>query len=389
MKMAEKQADPKKTEDKKKVFLIVGGALLILALLGTGIFFATSSSKPSRARQNTLILAKDYVERGEFQRALDLLDKLLIEDASDEEARALRDMAIDAARLSANEKDAAAAEAVKSGQDSVSSAISQIGKAVESAAKVASQSPQANAERERAEDARRKALEEARAKSEAEAAARAAEDASRKAAAEAENQRRKAQDEELARKSKELQNQVRIVNDLVTQGRKLIREGSYSKADEVFSEAVSRVPSGETRFQAQKQAEIGDAYYEGFARDREGKEGQASLKEAIRYARDAIKTDSGQALPHYTLGKINGDLKQWDNAVTELKESSRLDPNNYLYAYELGRAYFNARKFADARQAFETASSLKMTLSRLGITWVVPSAFLEKGMKPLQPTVRQ
>ena len=55
------------------------------------------------------------------------------------------------------------------------------------------------------------------------------------------------------------------------------------------------------------------------------------------------------ALPYYTLGKINSDLNQTDNAITELKQAASLDPKDYLYSYALGIAYFKARRYEDAR----------------------------------------
>ncbi|MFA6505469.1 MAG: tetratricopeptide repeat protein, partial [Treponemataceae bacterium] len=352
-------------KDNKKIIIaiVVGVALLLTVGIGSFVAFGGGAGKQ---RSNTLTLAKEYVDRGEYQRALDLLDKLLIADASDKEARALRDSAIEAKRKAEGDRSAAEEAARKGGEKSMNTALDKIGRAVESASKVASQSPQAAAKaaeeanrRAQAEDARRRAADEEKAKAEAAAARKAEELAAQKAALEAEAARKKAQAEELARKSKEVQDRMRIVNDLVTQGKKAINEGKYGDADKTFTEAISRVPDGENRFQAQKLAEIADSYYDGFKRDPNGKEGQESLKNAIKHARDAIKADPGQALPHFTLGKINGDLKQWDNAISEFKESTRLDPKNYLYSFELGRAYFNARKFADARQAFEASAAMK------------------------------
>ena len=46
-----------------------------------------------------------------------------------------------------------------------------------------------------------------------------------------------------------------------------------------------------------------------------------------------------------------------DLAVTELEQAVKLDPNNYLYAYELGKAYFNVKKFEEAQRAFESVTT--------------------------------
>ena len=83
--------------DKKKLFIIGGGALALALILGLA-FFAFRGNGGGR-RDNTLRLAGEYIEKGEYQRALDLLDRLLIDDPDDEAARALRDEALEGKRL--------------------------------------------------------------------------------------------------------------------------------------------------------------------------------------------------------------------------------------------------------------------------------------------------
>ena len=84
--------------DKRKA-LIIGGAGLLILLLGLLAFFllkspgdgAAPAEDPAAAkRANIMTLARDYMEQHEFQRALDLLDGLLIEDANDQEVRDLQ-----------------------------------------------------------------------------------------------------------------------------------------------------------------------------------------------------------------------------------------------------------------------------------------------------------
>ena len=92
--------------DRQKI-LLIGGGVLLLIFLGLGGFFLLNKDQPETAetvvvdqtRQNTLLLAEEYLERGEFQRALDLLDSLMIKNAGDEEARLLRDRILEARKL--------------------------------------------------------------------------------------------------------------------------------------------------------------------------------------------------------------------------------------------------------------------------------------------------
>ncbi|MDR0642400.1 MAG: hypothetical protein LBG07_08075, partial [Treponema sp.] len=84
----------------RKKIIIIGAISLGVILLGTGIFFLVRAlSRPGGdLRQNKLSLAREYVEAGEYGRALDILDGLLIENSDDQEARDLRDQAVRASR---------------------------------------------------------------------------------------------------------------------------------------------------------------------------------------------------------------------------------------------------------------------------------------------------
>ena len=83
----------------KKMIMIIGGAALVLIIAVVIILLQTCSkneeplqedtSLVNQRRDNILKLANSYMQAGEFNRALDLLDGLLIENPDDEDARAL------------------------------------------------------------------------------------------------------------------------------------------------------------------------------------------------------------------------------------------------------------------------------------------------------------
>ena len=75
------------------------GATADIALSEQAVAASAAQAERNRIRENTLALARENIARGEFQRALDLLDRLLIEDFLDEEARILRNDALENARL--------------------------------------------------------------------------------------------------------------------------------------------------------------------------------------------------------------------------------------------------------------------------------------------------
>jgi hypothetical protein len=243
---------------------IGGGALLALLILGGVLIFGrgkkeapadsvepAGSGGPAVAldaggadaagvdakRQNILRLAREYIEAGEFRRALDLLDGLFIEDPQDPLVRELRDRAL---------REQHAAE--QAAADTAAAAIAAAGR---------------NGGLSAAEQAeRRRAADEERLRQEADAASRAAAEAERKAAADAEAARRRAEEEELARQGRELQARMRAVNDLVSQGRAGLRKDDLEGAAQAFEEARSKIPPGETRFEAQKLADMAEGYYD-------------------------------------------------------------------------------------------------------------------------------
>ncbi len=75
---------------------IIPGALLITAGIIIGIvFFAMSANNAPSRVENILTLAKDYIEQAEYDRALDLLEDILIDDPENENAIYLRNVAIE------------------------------------------------------------------------------------------------------------------------------------------------------------------------------------------------------------------------------------------------------------------------------------------------------
>jgi hypothetical protein len=76
--------------------------VIVLALAAGAVFFISAPSRDeAKRRSNSLALAGEYLAQGEYQRALDILDRLLIADAGDQDARALRDEILRFRRLSA------------------------------------------------------------------------------------------------------------------------------------------------------------------------------------------------------------------------------------------------------------------------------------------------
>jgi hypothetical protein len=119
--------------DRKTV--IIAGAVVLLFLIGGTAFFILWPRGPSAAetaRRNTLVLAEDYLNNNEYQRALDLLDKILIQNASDADARDLKD------KVLARKKDSEAGEkaediaALQAQKDALTKSLESLSKSVKS-----------------------------------------------------------------------------------------------------------------------------------------------------------------------------------------------------------------------------------------------------------------
>ncbi|TFG85468.1 MAG: tetratricopeptide repeat protein [Spirochaetales bacterium] len=333
--------------NKKKVLIAALVAVALIVSIGGTLLLTGGAS--GRERSNMLALAREYIDRGDYDRALDLLDRLIIRDVNDEDARALRDEAL------GRKSGAAASQGQASGQASADSqalaqSLDQLGKSLErTASTVASSGAGTKPAAGSGFDADASA-----------AARKAEEDARAKAEAEAEAARKRAQDAALAKTSAELRAKMEAVNALVKAGRSASSSGDYPKAKSNFDQATGMLPEGEPKFASQTWSDVAEGYYDGYKLDPVSSGGIESIKQAQRAAQEAIRaapTDPATARPHYTLSKIYNDSRMPDLAVTELEQAVKLDPNDYLYAVELGKAYFAVKKFEEAKRAFESVTT--------------------------------
>ncbi|MDA3948545.1 MAG: hypothetical protein PF508_04880, partial [Spirochaeta sp.] len=130
--------------ERKRLILTIGAIVLAAALVGGGVALfsgrgagadggetgagvgpgdadaevATEADDAATAaaqrRENMLTLAQDYIENGEYQRALDLIDEVLIADVSNERAQALKETAIAERRAEAAREEDVDTDAVAS-----------------------------------------------------------------------------------------------------------------------------------------------------------------------------------------------------------------------------------------------------------------------------------
>jgi tetratricopeptide (TPR) repeat protein len=315
----------------KRTIIIAGSVAAVLLCVGIVVLVRGDTEKARL--QNTLRLAEDYITQDEYQRAFALLDGILIKDPDNEAAKSLRDEAL---RKQREGRSAALAwDGDSAGSDGAFDAALQALRAMQT--QVLAAQERLSLERTLMEPgSEQRATEEA-----------------------AEEERKRAQAEEMARASRETQEKMRAVNELVNRGRGALKAGHIPGAEAAFREALETMPAGESRFDAGTRAEIAAAYYE-LSADNDADNGvkNAARKYAGEYARAAVERDRTQAQPHYTLGKIAGDLKQWETARDEFKEAVRLDGSSFASVTELAKAQFNTGSFAEAAAAYESAAQI-------------------------------
>jgi len=76
---------------------------------------------------------------------------------------------------------------------------------------------------------------------------------------------------------------------------------------------------------------------------------------------NALRIDAGQELAHLDLGIVYADTGRNDDALKELKEAERLNPEVVSVHWRLGRLYRTMGKKDEAKAEFERASSINKT----------------------------
>jgi hypothetical protein len=362
--------------NNRKIIVGITIALALLLLIAGGIVALKSSGgmgqaeKEGKLRLNTLTLVRSYVDKEEFDRALSLLEGLLIQNPEDPDASGLLDAVLAAKRaklaLESGEEGATNAELLAA-LEAARQAVARVANAAEAAQKAASRLTASENSRtaERPDTAQQDSLsdrevgqntKQSQAK-EAEAA-KAEQERQQKEQASAEEAKRKAVENELAQKNSRLQKQIAEVNDYLEQGKARASSGSLASALSSFENAAAALPEGEKAFAAQKYTEMAEALYGIAQAATDSTVKNEALSSALEYVNMAIAADPLLASARYLRSRISTDQKKTESALADMKEAVHLDPKNYLYAYELGKMQYLQKKYAEAKQSFKNLVKL-------------------------------
>jgi len=356
---------------KKKIIIIAAASLLLLLLLFFGIrgiarAASSSGAKGNDARQNTLALAQKYLDKGQYDKAMDLLNSLLISNPDDEEADRLLDEAIKQKKAS---DDQAAAQniVVQPGDSSYNINID----TDELTAALREQN-------ERSQQMINDLLEQQRQSQDAQRAEAAAEKKAAEELKKKEEAERKAAEEALAQKNAALKSKIAGINEKIMAGKADLNTGNIDSALSNFKSAVSQLPlsEGEPAFSASKYSEVASALFDASQNEKDPAKREKLGKAALEYVNKALSVNPNDPVSHYILGMNYSSSNDWQKAAKEFEEAAKNDPGNYMYYYQLGRAQYRLKNFTAARSAFETSIkynnkfdlsyfNLGMTLKRL------------------------
>ena len=194
--------------------------------------------------------------------------------------------------------------------------------------------------------------------------------------AQAANTQAAAQAEAAKKAQAELQAKKREVDTLVQQGKKAGAAGNFTEAQNAFSKAASIMPSGDNTFAAEQYREMADTMLS-LSKSAPAHKAQA-LKSGAEYSKRAIAAQNNDGKTHFVYAQIADAQNNPALALQELEAARRFDPKNYLYNYELGRKYFEQKKYTQARTCFEQAVNsnpqYEAAFFNLGITHKIMNA---------------
>lgn len=371
----QRAAAVKKEETKKMVIRCAVLAAVLIAVILALILLAkgcSSSDKGTGERQNTIMLAKRYMEKGQLDPAMELLNKLLIQNADDQEVSDLLDQLIE---LKVKQERENAQNFIVNNTGGGSYDINLDTDSITNAFKdsLDSMSRELNA----ANEASAKNQEQLNRLLEAQRQGEKERQAETKALAEqkkAEESKRKAEEAELAKQNEKLQNEIKKINELIELGNASLNTGNSGDAIKKYQEACKNLPisQGEPKFSASKYSEIASNLYDAAEKEKNPETKAMLMQQAVSYANKAIEKDPSNAKAHFILAMNAENNKDSSTAEKELELAVKNDPNNYLYYYYLGRRQQINKKYSQARSSYNSSIKLNSNFDsshfNLGLT---------------------
>jgi tetratricopeptide (TPR) repeat protein len=357
----------------------IAGAAAAVFVLGVLLFIHPSGAAGGSGRRNTLALVQLYTDKGEYDRAMNLLDGLLVKNAHDKDALRLIDKVIALKEGNRPVSDNSGNTGIQPDVN-VNIDTSGITKAMQSSLdSMKDELAKSNAETQKnqqvvsdmLEKERRKAQQEQEATEEKAAQEKALEEKRRQ-----EDAARKASEEELARKNKALQKEIEAVNDEIAQGKTALATGGIDSALAHFSAAQNDLPvsDGEPAFSGSKNSQIASLLYDASQKAANAAQQKKLEDAAVAYAQAAVSKTPKDPVSHYILGMNALDNNDRQTALAELTKAVSYDNSNYLYYYNLGKVQYLLKKYSESGSSFLSCVQIKSDFSpaqyNLGLSYL-------------------
>lgn len=358
--------------DRKFLGLIVASLVMIFVILILSLRSCAGSGKSvEKERKNTIALVEKYMDKGQLDPAMELLNGLLIKNPDDEEINALLDKLIE---LKKQEEKNGTNVIVSPGNssydinintDNITNAFKDT---IDSMSRELSAANEANA---KSQEELKKLLEMQRRDEQERKEQQKALEKQKKE----EEAKQKAQEEELAKKNKKNADKINKINELISQGNASLNTGKNDDAIKKYVEATKLLPieEGEPGFSASKYAEIASNLYDASERENNPQNKTVIMNSAVNYAQKALEKDPSNAKAHFILAMNAEEKKDSATAEKELELAVRNDPNNFLYYYYLGRRQQINKKFEQAKASYQSSIKLNSNFVsshfNLGITY--------------------
>lgn len=363
----EKQDTDKKNDSKKKK-IIIGAISAFVIILIIVICLCAKGCSSNSSRSNIYNLAQTYAEQGEYDRALSVLDKILLKDSEDPRALEMLQQIIEMKKAAeegravpgftnVNINTDGIADAMQDSMSQVKDALAQSNRQAEENRKTMENLVRMQEEQAAAEKQRQEAL---AAEAEERRLAEAAAEAQKKAAEE----KRRAAEEELARKNAKVKKEMDAVNNEIQLGKTALATGNIEEALQHFNKAGSNIPviEGDPNYGAKKKSEMAQALWEASEKAENPADKKRLRDEAISLARTVLKENPNDAPAQYILAQESMGKKDYNLALNQLKgavqSADKDDPNLYLYYYDLGKLQYLAKRYTEAVASFTTSCEL-------------------------------
>lgn len=340
------------------------GLLILIIILSLGIH--SCSAKTSK--QNVYNLAKTYAEQGEYDRALSVLEKILLKNGDDKIALEMLHQTIEMKKAAEEGRAIPDFSNLNINTDGITDvmqdSISSMKDALEQSNKQAEENRRAMENLVRIQEEKTQEEKKRQQAAEIEQEEKKAREEAALAAKKAQEEKRKAQEEELARKNAKLKKEMDNLNNEIQLGKTALATGNIEEALNHFNNAGKNIPAveGDPDYSANKQSEIAQAMFDAAEKSENAEEKKVLMDKAVDLARKVIQENPKDAPSHYILAQEAANKKDYTTGLSELKlavqNAKKDDPNLYLYYYDMGKLQYLTKKYNEAVASFTSSCEL-------------------------------